>query len=82
MVQKYQPVSLKIKDEEYEEFIKRVEKIKDFLGVDSVNSAIVQFIMKSEKILWEAQTYKDMMKIARSYEALYEKEHGWSEREW
>jgi len=81
MSQTYQRINLAVPVEKYEEFEFKLRKIKEFLGVESTNAAIIKFVLNSERILFEAERYRRILEDGAAYEASYEKTHKQKERE-
>jgi len=76
MTRQYSHFTVAVSSEELDEFVQKLQEIKDYFGTESTSTVIQKMVNEWAEIHWKAQTYEQLRDIILGYEAYHKSEKG------
>jgi len=76
MTRQYSHFTVAVSSEELDEFVQKLQEIKDYFGTESTSTVIQKMINEWADIHWKAQKYDQLRDTVLGYEAYHKYERG------
>jgi hypothetical protein len=76
MTKQYTNYTVAVSPEELDKFEKKLQRIKDYFGIDSTSTVIQKIIDTWAELQWKAQKYDQLKDTFLGFEAYYKYEKG------
>lgn len=76
MSRQYQHFTVAVPPAEVDEFERRLQKIKDALGLESTSAVIQKIVSEWAELYWKAQKYDQLRDVILGFEAYYRHRKG------
>jgi hypothetical protein len=76
MTRLYSHFTIAVKPKELAEFERKLQKIKDSLGIESTSTVFQKMVDEWADLYWKAQKYDQLKEIILGFEAYYKYKEG------
>jgi len=76
MTKQYTNYSVAVSSEELDEFERKLQRIKDYFGIESTSTAIQKMVDEWSDLYWKAQKYDQIKDMILGFEAYYKYRKG------
>ena len=76
MTKQYTNYSVAVSSEELDEFEQKLQRIKDYFGIESTSTVIQKLVDEWTDLHWKAQKYDQIKDIILGFEAYYKYRKG------